>query len=79
MEECSKELRWPEAINTYKRMAKDGAIAPALELVEMMIARVPWTVKIPEGYEDQLKEKANLFVSVLMTPNSIRCFIYKLG
>lgn len=59
MEECSHELRWPEAINTYKRMAKDGAIAPALELVEMMIARVPWTVKIPEGYEEQLKDKAN--------------------
>lgn len=59
MEECSKELRWPEAINTYKRMAKDGAIAPALELVEMMIARVPWAVKIPEGYEEQLKDKAN--------------------
>lgn len=59
LEECSHELRWPEAINTYKRMAKDGAIAPALELVEMMIARVPWTVKIPEGYEEQLKEKAN--------------------
>ena len=59
MEECSHELRWPEAIDTYKRMAKDGAIAPALELVEMMIARVPWTVKIPEGYEEQLKDKAN--------------------
>lgn len=59
MEECSHELRWPEAINTYKRMAKDGAIAPALELVEMMIARVPWSVKIPEGYEEQLKDKAN--------------------
>lgn len=59
LEECSHELRWPEAINTYKRMAKDGAIAPALELVEMMIARVPWTVKIPEGYEEQLKDKAN--------------------
>ena len=59
MEECSSELRWPEAIHTYKRMAKDGAIAPALELVEMMIARVPWTVKIPEGYEEQLKDKAN--------------------
>lgn len=58
MEECSHELRWPEAINTYKRMAKDGAIAPALELVEMMIARVPWSVKIPEGYETQLKAKA---------------------
>lgn len=59
LEECSHELRWPEAINTYKRMAKDGAIAPALELVEMMIARVPWSVKIPEGYEEQLKDKAN--------------------
>lgn len=59
LEECSHELRWPEAINTYKRMSKDGAIAPALELVEMMIARVPWSVKIPEGYEEQLGAKAN--------------------
>jgi hypothetical protein len=59
LEECQHELRWPEAMNTYKKMAKDGAIAPALELVEMMISRVPWYVKIPEGYEDQLKDKAN--------------------
>lgn len=58
MEECQRELRWPQAIDTYKRMAKDGAIAPALELVEMMIARVPWVVKIPEGYEEQLAEQA---------------------
>lgn len=59
LEECSHELRWPECVNTYKRMAKDGAIAPALELVEMMIARVPWTVKVPEGYETILKKEAN--------------------
>lgn len=58
-EECSKELRWPAAGETYKKMAKDGAVAPALELVEMMIARVPWVVKIPEGREEELKEKAN--------------------
>lgn len=57
-EECSWELRWPWAINTFKKMSKDGTIAPALNLVEMMIARVPWTVKTPEGYEDELKEKA---------------------
>lgn len=57
-EECSSELRWPKAGETYKRMAKDGAIAPALDLVEMMISRVPWTVKIPDGYEEELKEKA---------------------
>lgn len=51
-EDCQHELRWPEAGETYKKMAKDGAIAPALEYVEAMIARVPWNVKIPEGYED---------------------------
>ena len=59
LEECSHELRWPESMKTYKRMAKDGAIAPALDLVEMMISRVPWTVKVPEGYEEKLKDKAN--------------------
>ncbi len=58
-EECQHELRWPHAGETYKKMAKDGAIAPALELVEMMISRVPWVVKIPEGYEEQLADKAN--------------------
>jgi hypothetical protein len=57
-EDCQQELRWPHAIHTYKKMAKDATIAPALNLVEMAIARVPWTVKIPEGYEDQLKDKA---------------------
>lgn len=58
LEECQHELRFPESIETYKRMAKDGTVAPALELVEMMIARVPWFVSIPEGYEDELEEKA---------------------
>lgn len=58
-EECQWELRWPHAINTFKKMSKDGTIAPALNLVEMMIARVPWEVKIPEGYEEELKDKAD--------------------
>lgn len=57
-EECSWELRWPWAVQTFKKMSKDGTIAPALNLVEMMIARVPWTVKVPDGYEEQLKDKA---------------------
>lgn len=61
-EECAWELRWPHAVQTFKKMSKDGTIAPALNLVEMMIARVPWSVKIPEGYEEELKSKAN-FVS----------------
>ena len=57
-EECQRELAFPFCIQTYKKMAKDGTIAPALNLVEMMIARVPWEVKIPKGYEEELKDKA---------------------
>jgi hypothetical protein len=64
-EDCSHELRWPQAAETYKKMAKDAAISPALELVETMIARVPWDVKIPEGYEDELKSKANYLKQVM--------------
>lgn len=58
LEECEQELRWPQAILTYKKMAKDATIAPALGVVEMAIARVPWSVRIPEGYEDALASKA---------------------
>lgn len=65
LEECSHELRWPQAMQTFKRMEKDGAIAPALAYVEMMISRVDWTVKIPEGYEDQLKDKATYMRQVM--------------
>lgn len=54
LEEQQKELRWPEAIHTFKRMEKDASISPALDLVEMMIARVDWSVKIPKGYEEKL-------------------------
>lgn len=65
VEECNSELRWPQCMQTYKKMAKDATIAPALNLVEMAIARVPWTVKIPEGYEDQLKDKAEFLRQVM--------------
>lgn len=54
LEEMQRELRWPQAIHTFKKMEKDASISPALELVEMMISRVDWSVKIPKGYEEQL-------------------------
>ena len=65
MEECSEELRFPMLIGTLNKMRKDAAIAPALELVENMISRVPWVVKIPEGYEDELKDKAKFLTEVI--------------
>jgi len=57
-EECQHELRYPQAVETFKKMSKDGAIAPALELVEMLISRADWSVKVPKGYEEELKDKA---------------------
>lgn len=56
-EECNQELRWPWCIKTFKKMAKDGTIAPAIDYVQTMIARVPWSVEAPKGYEDDLKEE----------------------
>lgn len=65
LEECNQDLRWPYCMETYKRMAKDSTIAPALTLMEMNIAKVNWNVKVPEGYEDELKEKAEFVRSVM--------------
>lgn len=66
LEECSSELRWPECMSTFKKMAKDATIAPALALNEMMIARVPWSVQIPEGWEEELADKANFLKQVMV-------------
>lgn len=56
-EEMKKELRWPAVITTYKQMGYDATIASAIELFEMMIARVDWEVKPPaDATEDQVKK-----------------------
>ena len=64
-EEKEHALRWPQAICTYEKMRKDATIAPALNLVEMAIARVPWVVKIPKGKEEQLRDKAKFLEEVM--------------
>lgn len=64
-EEYQWELRWPYATETYKKMANDETIAPALSLVEMAIARTPWTVEVPEGYEEQLKDTKKFIQEVM--------------
>lgn len=63
-EECSYELRWPWCVKTYKKMLKDGTIAPAVDYVQTMIARVGWDVVAPEGYEDELKSQVAFVKSV---------------
>lgn len=56
-EEMKRELRWPQVITTYKQMGYDATIAAAIELFEMMIARVDWHVKPPkDATEEQIKK-----------------------
>lgn len=64
-EECNADLRWPECMETYKLMCKDATIAPALNLMEMEIAKSEWTVKVPEGYDEQLRDKAEFLKSIM--------------
>lgn len=48
-EQVRKELRWPHVIKTYKNMYNDPMINAAVNLIEMMIAKVDWKVTAPEN------------------------------
>lgn len=48
-DECKHELRWPHAYKTFREMANDGTIAPALTFVEDKVAEANWKVKIPKS------------------------------
>jgi hypothetical protein len=64
-EECQRELSFPQSIATFKKMSKDGTIAPALNIFEMMMARVDWYIEIPKGYEQELALKAKYLQQVM--------------
>lgn len=64
-EDCNEDLKWPNCMETYKLMLKDATISPALNLMEMSIAKAEWQVRIPEGYETELKDKADFIQSVM--------------
>jgi hypothetical protein len=65
LEEEDKDLRWPQSIKTFKKMLKHGTIAPAVDYVQTMIARVPWYVKPAEGYEDEHKPYVKSLTSMM--------------
>ena len=64
-DECSDEIRWPRAFHTYKKMALSSAVSPALEYVEGRVTEANWVVRIPKGYEEQLKDKAEYLRQVM--------------
>ena len=65
MEDANADLRWPQAMQTYKEMSRDATISPALNLVEMAVRQVPWTVKVPAGKEEELKEQKEFLEQVI--------------
>lgn len=64
-EECNRDLVWPQCITTYKAMLKDATISSSLNLMEMQISKVKWDVKIPEGYEGDLRDKVQFIKSCM--------------
>lgn len=55
-DDCQHELRWPHAFKTFKMMATDGSVGPALEFVEGKVAEAVWKVKIPKGVPKEREE-----------------------
>ena len=64
-DECQSDLLWPKAFHTYKKMALSSAVSPALEYVEGKAAEAQWVVRIPKGYEKELKDKAEYLRQVM--------------
>lgn len=68
-DDCQHELRWPHAFKTFKLMATDGSVGPALEFVEGKVAEATWKVKIPKGVpkerESQLKAQQKYLTEVM--------------
>ena len=54
LEECNPELVWPRCIWTYKKMLHDSTIATAVNMFNAALADVPWYIKAPKGYEEDL-------------------------
>jgi len=66
-DECAKELLWPRAYHTYKKMALHQAIAPALRYVEEKVAGAEWTVKIPKGSARPNAKAEAVFLNQVMS------------
>lgn len=58
LEQCSSELRWPQAIKTYKEMEKDASISAASTYIDDKVSTVEWKIAVPSGYEEELKDHA---------------------
>lgn len=58
LEESRRELQYPFAAKTFKKMSMDAVIASGLNLFQMMMSRVGWYVNVPEDASEEMKKKA---------------------
>lgn len=67
MQEPRRNLRFPEAMQTFQLMMRDPAIASSINIIKMFVRRVDWQFKVPKGQEDnaQLKERVDFFNSLM--------------
>jgi hypothetical protein len=65
VEESRKELQWPNNIKTYKEMQKDTTISSAINVFKLMLSRIDWNVKAPEG-ASEIQEKKAKFIKECM-------------
>lgn len=65
-DECAKDLLFPKAYHTYKKMALHSAISPALRYVEEKVAEAEWSVRIPKGStRPNAKQEAQFLTQVM--------------
>ncbi len=65
LESCQYELQWPPCIHTFDKMRRDATISSAIQLLETMISKVKWEVKIPHNASDDLKRKKQYLEEVI--------------
>lgn len=57
-EESKRELRWPAAGSTYRKMAYDSSVKSALNIFNILIGKVPWNVGYRKGAKKETIEAA---------------------
>lgn len=64
-EEAQAAFRYPAFIQTVNEMRNNPTVGSAMNVYRMMMSRVKWDVKPPEGATDQEKARADIVRSML--------------
>src|SRR5438874_42538 len=65
IEEANRVFRYPAFLKTVSEMRSDPTVSAALNVYRMMISRVNWTVRPPQGATDTDKKRAEFVQSCM--------------